>query len=64
MRTGLLGRKLAHSYSPMIHSFLGNYSYELFEREPDRIRSFLDQADLRGCNVTIPYKKTVIIHSF
>ena len=60
MRAGLLGRKLSHSYSPLIHSFLGNYSYELFEREPDMIKSLLDQTDLRGCNVTIPYKKAVI----
>ena len=32
MKCGLLGRKLGHSYSPQIHSYLGNYSYELFEK--------------------------------
>ncbi|MBR4076615.1 MAG: shikimate dehydrogenase, partial [Lentisphaeria bacterium] len=55
-----MGRKLSHSYSPLIHSCLGNYSYELFERDPDDLRSLLDQKDLRGFNVTIPYKKDII----
>ena len=32
MKCGLLGRKLGHSYSPQIHSLLGDYSYELFEK--------------------------------
>ena len=62
MRTGLLGRKLSHSYSPFIHSFLGDHSYELFEREPDMLRSLLDQEDIQGINVTIPYKKDIIAY--
>jgi chorismate mutase/prephenate dehydratase len=33
---GLLGRKLGHSYSPMIHRELGNPDYELIELEPRR----------------------------
>jgi len=60
MKCGLLGRKLAHSYSPQIHSLLGDYSYQLFEREPDEIETFLKNGDFSGLNVTIPYKKTVI----
>ena len=60
MRTGLIGRKLSHSYSPYIHSFFGDYSYALFEREPDELKALLDQEDIRGFNVTIPYKKEVI----
>lgn len=60
MKCGLLGRKLAHSYSPQIHSLLGDYSYQLFEREPDEIEIFLKNGDFSGLNVTIPYKKTVI----
>lgn len=60
MKCGLLGRKLGHSYSPQIHSLLGNYSYELFEKEPEEIREFLLQGDFTGLNVTIPYKKDVI----
>lgn len=59
MRCGLLGRKLGHSYSPQIHSFLGSYSYDLFEREPEDVAAFLENGDFSGINVTIPYKKTV-----
>ncbi len=60
MKCGLLGRKLGHSYSPQIHSYLGSYSYELFEKEPEELEDFLQNGDFDGLNVTIPYKKTVI----
>lgn len=60
MKCGLLGRKLGHSYSPQIHSYLGNYSYELFEKEPEELEDFLKQGNFTGINVTIPYKKDVI----
>ena len=60
MRCGLLGRKLGHSYSPRIHSLLGDYSYELFEREPETVETFLKEGTFTGINVTVPYKKTVI----
>ncbi len=60
MKCGLLGRTLGHSYSPQIHSFLGDYSYDLFEKEPEELEDFLKNADFTGLNVTIPYKKTVI----
>ena len=60
MKCGLLGRKLSHSYSPQIHGMLGNYSYELFEEEPDEIEGFLKNSDFTGINVTTPYKKAVI----
>lgn len=60
MKSGLLGRKLGHSYSPQIHEFLGSYSYDLFEREPEEVGSFVRNGDFTGINVTIPYKKDVI----
>ena len=60
MKSGLLGRKLGHSYSPQIHEFLGSYSYDLFEREPDEVGTFVRSGDFTGINVTIPYKKDVI----
>ena len=60
MKCGLLGRKLGHSYSPQIHSCLGDYSYSLFEKEPEEIGDFLKHGDFTGLNVTIPYKKAVI----
>ncbi len=60
MKSGLLGRKLGHSYSPQIHAYLGNYTYDLFEREPEEIGDFIQSGDYHGINVTIPYKKDVI----
>ena len=59
MRCGLLGRKLVHSYSPAIHGQLADYSYELFEKEPEELADFLKNGDFTGLNVTIPYKKDV-----
>ena len=60
MKCGLLGRKLGHSYSPQIHSNLGDYPYVLFEKEPEEIEDFLKNGGFTGINVTIPYKKEVI----
>ena len=60
MKCGLLGRKLGHSYSPQIHEKLGNYSYELFEKEPEELEDFLKNGDFSGINVTVPYKQAVI----
>ena len=60
MKCGLLGRKLGHSYSPRIHSHLGDYPYGLYEVEPDVLGEFLRHGDFHGLNVTMPYKKDVI----
>lgn len=57
---GLIGRKLGHSYSKIIHESLGGYAYDLIELEPDAVGDFLRRGDFRGLNVTIPYKQTVI----
>ena len=60
MKCGLLGRKLGHSYSPQIHAYLGDYPYDLFEKEPEEVEEFLRNGDFTAINVTIPYKQTVI----
>ena len=60
MKCGLLGRKLGHSYSPQIHAHLGNYPYDLFEKEPEDVEGFLCDGNFTAINVTIPYKQTVI----
>ena len=62
MKCGLLGRKLGHSYSPQIHSYLGDYSYALFEKEPEQLEDFLRNGDFHAINVTIPYKKDVMAY--
>lgn len=60
LRCGLLGRKLGHSYSPVIHEQLGGYTYELFEKEEEELEAFILGREYDGLNVTIPYKKTVM----
>ncbi len=57
---GLLGEKLGHSFSPIIHGMLGDYSYSLIERKPDELEEFFRSGEFDGFNVTIPYKKAVI----
>lgn len=60
MKCGLLGHPLGHSYSPIIHSYLGSYSYELFDTASGQLKAFVKSTDFSGINVTIPYKKSVI----
>lgn len=62
MRTGLLGERLSHSFSPQIHRALAGdrYTYELFERAPDDMESFIRGDEWAALNVTIPYKKAVM----
>ena len=57
---GLLGEKLSHSFSPLIHGFLGDYKYSLYETAPDDLDSFMTSKLFDGINVTIPYKQSVI----
>ena len=57
---GLLGEHLSHSYSPEIHRLLGDYTYQLFPTAPEQLENFLLSSKFQGCNVTIPYKETVI----
>lgn len=60
LKCGLLGEKLGHSYSPMIHAQLADYSYQLYERTPEQLEPFLRSTEWDGLNVTIPYKKAVV----
>lgn len=60
MDCGLIGRKLGHSFSPKIHSLLGDYTYRLIPLEPEEVGDFLKKGKFHGLNVTIPYKKTVM----
>ncbi len=60
MKCGLLGKKLSHSYSPQIHSYLGDYDYNLEEVPPEKLQDFFASNTYTGLNVTIPYKKDVI----
>ncbi|MBQ9058650.1 MAG: shikimate kinase [Atopobiaceae bacterium] len=59
-RFGLIGRKLGHSWSPIIHAQLGTHPYHLIELEPNDVESFLRQGSWQGLNVTIPYKRVAV----
>ena len=60
MRCGLIGEKLGHSFSKIIHQHLADYSYELMELEKEAVGEFVKNGQFDAFNVTIPYKKTVI----
>lgn len=60
LKTGLIGRRLSHSFSPEIHSYLADYEYKLYEMEENEVGDFLKSCPLDALNVTIPYKKTVM----
>lgn len=58
IKSALIGKKLSHSYSPMIHSMFGEYDYDLLEVEEDRFLDTVKDESYNCFNVTIPYKKT------
>ena len=57
MEYGLIGARLGHSYSPEIHSKLGDYDYRLYEIDEATFRALLRARTFRGLNVTMPYKR-------
>ena len=57
---GLIGEKLGHSFSPLLHAKFGDYDYALMEIAKDDIDDYFRRADFCGVNVTIPYKETAI----
>lgn len=60
MEYGLIGERLAHSFSPEIHALIGDYDYKLKELAKDKVEAFLRERDFKAINVTIPYKQTVM----
>lgn len=60
MEYGLIGEKLPHSFSKLLHESFADYTYELKEIERENLSSFMKKKDFKGINVTIPYKKEVI----
>lgn len=60
MQYGLIGEKLGHSYSAILHGLLAEYDYRLCPMPPEAVDGFMRERDFQGINVTIPYKQTVI----
>jgi shikimate dehydrogenase len=65
---GLLGYPVKHSFSPAMHNAAFkacgiNAKYILFETKPEELDYFLarlDQKNILGLNVTIPYKEKIL----
>ncbi len=65
---GLFGQDIGGSLSPDIHNYLANvmglkYNYFLFDLEPANLQKAVQSIkilNIKGVNVTIPYKKEVI----
>jgi len=60
MEYGLIGEKLGHSFSQIIHEQLANYTYDLCPLSKEEFVNFMKQKAFRAINVTIPYKIDVI----
>ncbi|NLY17593.1 MAG: shikimate dehydrogenase [Clostridiaceae bacterium] len=68
MKYGLIGEKLSHSLSPLIHRIFFDITgkkgqYELIELKHNELESFLinaEQENYHGLNVTIPYKTVIM----
>ncbi len=60
MRYGLIGEKLGHSYSKLIHEKIADYTYDLIPLTKEEFIDFMTKKDFRAINVTIPYKQDVI----
>ena len=60
MEYGLIGEKLGHSFSKIIHEMIADYKYELKEIAKENLDAFMSLKDFKCINVTIPYKKSVI----
>ena len=65
---GLLGKKLSHSLSPLLHEvFFEEFGvkaeyklYEVTETEIDNFKSYMLENSIEGVNITVPYKKVFL----
>ena len=60
MIKGLVGEKLGHSYSKIIHEMLGSDLYNLYSLTKEEFNDFFINKNFDFVNVTIPYKQDVI----
>ena len=61
MEYGLIGGRLGHSYSKVIHEMLCGYRYDLCPLPTEEeVRAFMTRRQFRAINVTIPYKLVVM----
>ena len=60
MKYAVIGEKLGHSFSKVIHEHFAPYKYDIVEVSPDDFDAFMTKRDFSGINVTIPYKQRVM----
>ncbi len=60
MKVGLIGEKLGHSFSKIIHEQIMDYTYDLIPLNIDEFHLFMNEKSFDAINVTIPYKEKVI----
>lgn len=60
MRKGLIGEKLGHSFSKVIHEQILDDIYELIPLNEAEFHQFMTDKPFDAINVTIPYKEKVI----
>ncbi|MBP3370779.1 MAG: shikimate kinase [Clostridia bacterium] len=60
LRCGLIGKKLGHSFSPIIHNKLADYPFALRELAPNELEDFANGNEFDAYCVTIPYKKDIM----
>ena len=61
MEYGLIGGRLGHSYSKVIHEMLCGYRYDLCPLPTEEeVRAFMTRRQFKAINVTIPYKLVVM----
>lgn len=60
MKVGLIGAKLGHSFSKVIHERLCDYRYDLIPLDEEEFHAFMQFKPFDAINVTIPYKEKVI----
>lgn len=60
MKYGLIGEKLGHSFSKLIHEELADYTYDIKELSSDQVEAFIKRKEFNAINVTIPYKQVVM----
>jgi len=57
---GLIGGKLGHSFSKVIHNQIADYQYDLIELTSEELKDFMIKKDFKAVNVTLPYKQELI----
>ena len=60
MKYGLIGEKLGHSFSKIIHEQLADYTYDLMPLSKEAFPGFMEARQFCAINVTIPYKEAVL----